>query len=418
MEKISYSPTGGNRENGVASTLKTIAWLIWIIGFILGIVIGRKFGKIGNLGSYLGNYFGSGSNSSDFDFSWTSAFVTWAIAFIQGLFPLSFAEIISLLQKGNTLTYVTGVPVSESVTGVSVSDREWKPIAMSQPVARTKEKGARQFALDYRGAQLPFYLDSLLIKEYEKNDVTAQLRVQWAGVVKIKGILADIEIESLYGEKETVQDISFLNLQRRGDKDKALVSDETTCNIPYYLEGVKNVTLVVKKYAINDEVHLPGDNLSVPQQQASSAKPSNNSIGNGYGVNVETMLATMGEMRSSAEIFQYVKTLHSAGDPIVSEDLKEIVKTSAYTEKMYGNNYNSCMKKIYDLFGYEYISAKGDPHVGNYPNDSEDDHNLNSYSNTIQINDSLEPLYCSSCGKRIEEPDAIFCPSCGSMIDR
>ncbi len=74
--------------NTVSIILKVIAWVIFIGGFVLGIILGYSFG------SGVAFYYGYGS-----EFSALPALICWASAFISGISFLGFAEIIKLLDE-------------------------------------------------------------------------------------------------------------------------------------------------------------------------------------------------------------------------------------------------------------------------------------------------------------------------------
>ena len=76
------SKYGGTQKeensNGVSVALKVIAWIIFIGGFIIGIVLGDESGS-----------------RNEFDF--VAALSCWATTFVSGIIFLGFAEIIRLL---------------------------------------------------------------------------------------------------------------------------------------------------------------------------------------------------------------------------------------------------------------------------------------------------------------------------------
>lgn len=76
---LKYELGNSKQNNNVASTLKVIAWIIYIGGFIIGIILA------GTLNIYS-------------TFSFAVALIYWAIAFISGTISLGFAEIIQLLE--------------------------------------------------------------------------------------------------------------------------------------------------------------------------------------------------------------------------------------------------------------------------------------------------------------------------------
>lgn len=127
------------------------------------------------------------------------------------------------------------------------------------------------------------------------------------------------------------------------------------------------------------EVHLPGESLELPR----SGNMQN------AGVGMRGLLSAIDQMQSAKEIEAYVAQLKDRNDPIVTDELAEIVKQSAYIEKMYGNNYKECAQRIFKLFGFEY-----------------------------KPQDNRNKVVCRQCGKVIDEPSAAFCTACGTPIVR
>lgn len=74
--------TMNNNKNSIASTFRVIAWLIFIGGFLSGLLFG---------------YTDYGYRYSEFSF--TLAMIYWVSAFVSGMVFLGFAEVISLLQE-------------------------------------------------------------------------------------------------------------------------------------------------------------------------------------------------------------------------------------------------------------------------------------------------------------------------------
>lgn len=68
-------------NNPVAAALKFIAWAVYAIGFIMGIIMGNE------LGAYNG------------EFNFGMALACWLMAFIGGTLFLGFSEIIKLLHE-------------------------------------------------------------------------------------------------------------------------------------------------------------------------------------------------------------------------------------------------------------------------------------------------------------------------------
>ena len=68
-------------ENSVATSLKVIAWLTFIGGIILGIIVGNATAEY------------------SWEFNFPFALAAWVSSFISGTLLLGFAEIVTLLQK-------------------------------------------------------------------------------------------------------------------------------------------------------------------------------------------------------------------------------------------------------------------------------------------------------------------------------
>ncbi len=73
-------------KNSIAIALTVIAWIVFIGGFIAGIVLGTVEVEKGYYYTY-----------TDTEFSFAVAFVYWCVSFISGTMFLGFAEIITLL---------------------------------------------------------------------------------------------------------------------------------------------------------------------------------------------------------------------------------------------------------------------------------------------------------------------------------
>ncbi len=84
--KSASDSTISTNTNGISKILSVIAWLIFIGGFIAGIIFG-------NVEVTKGVYY----TYTDTEFSFAIAFTYWCVSFISGMLMLGFAEIISLL---------------------------------------------------------------------------------------------------------------------------------------------------------------------------------------------------------------------------------------------------------------------------------------------------------------------------------
>ena len=93
------------QNNTVSIVFKVMAWLIFIGGFIAGIVFGQT-----EVSKY---YSGIGYYSSHTEFSFAAALPYWAICFVSGMIHLGFAEIIQLLDD-----------IKQSLHGIKIKKKQ------------------------------------------------------------------------------------------------------------------------------------------------------------------------------------------------------------------------------------------------------------------------------------------------------
>lgn len=80
--KVHDDGSGNNSQNAVATTLTVIAWIVYIVGLVIGIILGVSY-----------------SDYSYSDFNFAIASVCWTIFLVNGTMFLGFAEIIKLLES-------------------------------------------------------------------------------------------------------------------------------------------------------------------------------------------------------------------------------------------------------------------------------------------------------------------------------
>lgn len=97
MEKkpVKFVPSGGTSENAIASLLKKLAFAVFILGFIGGIVVGKTVVPLADL---LRN------EADKFHFEYTVA--VWFSAFVLGALLLGASELLSILQLHQTQSYL------------------------------------------------------------------------------------------------------------------------------------------------------------------------------------------------------------------------------------------------------------------------------------------------------------------------
>ena len=97
MEKkpVKFVPSGGTSENAIASLLKKLAFAVFILGFIGGIVIGKTVVPPADLYRF---------EADKFHFEY--AVVAWFSAFFLGALLLGVSELLSILQLHQTQSYI------------------------------------------------------------------------------------------------------------------------------------------------------------------------------------------------------------------------------------------------------------------------------------------------------------------------
>lgn len=98
-ENYIFIPSGGNKDNPIASLLETMSIIIFIGGFICGIAFGKNTATV--------SYILSGRESS---FQWSHAIAVWLSALLAGSLLLGFREIICLLQLQQSQQYSVKAP--------------------------------------------------------------------------------------------------------------------------------------------------------------------------------------------------------------------------------------------------------------------------------------------------------------------
>lgn len=364
---------GGTKNNDIAIIMKTMVWIIWIAGFIIGIVVGYKWGNMVSSFKYY-----DGKNHFDF----VMTLVVWLIAFSIGLFPYGFAEIISLLQQGNTLSYRANIKNEDSGAVNQTADNN------------AKLDNIKEYAIDNVGQQLPFKLVSLRAHEESITHAGLELEIHWNRSAAIQGILADVTVNTLFGDKYEYKDVSFVNF--RNNEGYRFVSGKSQCELSDNIfKSASSISVSVKKYVIQDKVYLPGDIDS----EADTAS---------FELDEDGLLEELKKMKSTTEVAEYVTRLYKAGEPIATKEMVDLIDRRAANEKFYGNNYKETIKDIMKYFGRELPRAEEATPV------LEDDNNNISQDKAVKE----EQIFCIKCGNKIDFSDAVFCPGCGEKIIR
>lgn len=385
-EKTIYlNPELKNKSpNPIAAILKTLVTVLWIGGAILGIALGFVIG-------------------SKSHFSFITMIITWAVAFSLGLFPYAFAEIISLLHQANNTSYKIDMSVLNSLTNtVSVGDR-------------TNDSNDKwEYDLDYKDNTIPFNIKKLNAESVGQEGYLTLLIKPTVAFIVIDAIMVDICVENKLGEPYTLSDIVFTEFERAGE---LLSSSGITCQLTKnMLSNIKSVEIIVKEYSVNKKVYKIGQDEYFFNEKTE-------------GESIDELMATIYQMNSTIEVYKYFEELAAKGSIWATPGLVQTLKKDAEIERLYGNRYQECIKKLESHFRIrheedpkeqpketfqsepkpidEELSELPEPESDEYEAQVEEDKN-----------DSGEIVFCIRCGHKIESADSIFCPKCGERIIR
>ncbi|MBO6133809.1 MAG: zinc ribbon domain-containing protein [Lachnospiraceae bacterium] len=363
IKEMIINPTSGNPKNVVAGLLKLSARIVWIGGFIAGLMMGSQVGKLQN------NLSGLLYGKSGGEFSHSVAFTVWILAFFSGLLIYGFAEIISLLQVGNTIAYHVNPEEDEA--------------AKADDEAETKPEGSvpskkQEFDIESSNMTIscPFALRKLILEKATRAGADIKLWIVVRAGEVPTGILADITFSTIFGEEYKITGIPFINFEKKGSYYH--VSDGGFFEFPSDI--MSSAVVSISKYVIGN----------TPLEPEKSSEADGN--WSRYINDVELMDNIM-SMSSVEEIFNYLTALAQVNEPIVTEELMELVKKKKEGERLYGNNYASCVEDLRKFFGFDTNEDQG-----------------------TEKAESMKQLYCRNCGKEIKHSEATFCPFCGAKV--
>lgn len=407
QKKVYLIPELKNRSaNPIAAILKTLVWVVWIGGVILGIGLGTAAGKVSSAFSYYGERSGS-------DFSVSTMLITWALSFAIGLFPYAFAEIISLLHQANNIVY--RVESENGTAGILSGSGNTKD-------SNESNTEIWEYKVEQNDDSVPFNIQKLIAKSTGTNEGYLALSlIPTVAFAQVEAVLVDINVENRLGEPYIINDVVFTDLSRdsvSGNYTSADVNYRITKNM---CANIQSVAVSVKEYSVSGKSYVVGKD----KYDAS------------INVNIESVIQTANNMSSSNEIWNYVEELAHKGDPIATNELRKILKDDAKIERMYGNYHSASMKNLKDYFGMKtnevnFTSDDEQPTMQSTPSNQSiqqpEVDEIQNYSNqdTSSVSDPAgyttqptdEVVFCMKCGTEVNLPDSVFCPSCGAKLVR
>ncbi len=385
-EKTIYlNPELKNKSpNPIATILKTLVTVLWIGGAILGIGLGFVIG-------------------SKSHFSFITMIITWAVAFSLGLFPYAFAEIISLLHQANNISYKIEMPSVNSLTNtVSIGDR----------INDRNDKW--EYDLDYKDNTIPFDIKKLSAESAGQEGYLTLLIKPTVAFIVIDAIMVDICVENKLGEPYTLSDIVFTEFERAGELQRSSgVICQLTKNM---ISNIKSIEVIVKEYSVNKKAYKIGQDEYFISEKTE-------------GESIDDLMATVYHMNSTIEVYKYFEELAAKGSILATPELVKKLREDAEIERLYGNHYKECIKKLESHFRIRHEETSEEQTKEIFQPESEPIDETTSevqepasVAHEVQVeedkNDSNEVVFCIRCGHKIESPDSIFCPKCGERIIR
>lgn len=107
------------------------------------------------------------------------------------------------------------------------------------------------------------------------------------------------------------------------------------------IELLKSANVKVIKYYDSDKVVIPSENDTVWNQKIESNNDET------YNVSLYTkLLLKIRSLQSAKEIYEYCMEFNNLNYGIISPELLEVVRSIALNERLYGNMYKECVKRI------------------------------------------------------------------------
>lgn len=373
-KKIMLRPEGGTSINGVASAFIVIAVLVWVGGFIIGLVLGLGVGTVG--------YYMGGSR-----FSWGSAFLVWLAAFVMGLLPLGLAEIIGLLQKSVTIRY-----------SMDTEEKAMQEKVLPNASVEVASEKVLPVAVEGSDGKVPFRLLSMKLKRVDASAARIALLLNPEQDVEISGVRGTVEFTTIFEETYTVPNAAFVRFRAvQGTRE----SDYMTCQIPErIMETIKSVKVNVEKYVYAGKIYVPGEKIEVNGASVTEEK-------------AREFLQSARKYGSARELGKWVEYLGDKNqDPIASEGLKEMIRKCQRSEAYEGKGYEDTLKQLYSFFRLEAPSDLGQK----VSPESVKEKTPAVSQNTNKEISQPEYLFCPKCGKKVEKAEAIFCSGCGARL--
>lgn len=201
-----------------------------------------------------------------------------------------------------------------------------------------------QISVDNYNPDLSFRASTLLLSSLNgKHSFSLTLSGNFEGT--ISAINTDIILFSIFDEKFTLSDISFLNFEK-APYLSSITSSPTTCQLPQkILPLIKSSHVILKKYIFNDTLYtVTNNNLLWSEKKKLDIT---NSIS--HGLNIDEYMSYITSLSSAGEIMTYTQDINEKYN-FISPELMKIISSHSSLERMYGNAKDSCIEKIKEYF--------------------------------------------------------------------
>lgn len=300
----------GVKNNSVAELLKSLAWITWIGGGILGFILGLSAGKVASM-------FYTSSR-----FSLTTALLTWGMAFIVGIVPYGFAEIIGLLNFLTTAQYeVVQNNTNDEKNSVehSNSKKELDSDIQFEYAVKTNEN-------------LPFVVEGLIVTQRD-NQLYVKSSIRNKTSLEITSYIANITIKDLYGKEYVFSDCVFIDFTGT----RLLKSSEVLINIPVTIPKIIDTIKVdIMQYIIEGKAYKPGTEPEILKNKIDSDNDSK--------MEKDVFLEQIASL-DRKEIISYVNTIKN-DTPYINNELIELIEQQLEAERIYGFGRESTLKSI------------------------------------------------------------------------
>lgn len=195
---------------------------------------------------------------------------------------------------------------------------------------------------------LPFVPNNILITSKD-NKCYASLSIIDIHKNNVTAIACDINFSTILDDEYQLNNVAFYKFSEYDNNKYVfnnLKNNRLSITIPITIpvekiELLKAANVKVIKYFDSNKVVIPSENNTEWNQKIES------NMDESCNVSPYTkLLAKIKSLQSAKEIYEYCIEFNNLNNGILSPELLEIVNSIALTERLYGNMYKECVKRI------------------------------------------------------------------------